>query len=310
MKMKNRARATFRFGGKVVFSVGSLLAGASCAPGAGPKEGVASVQLAIREAPADAACLRVNAVGTKTVTRLFGLTPGQTTVFSMGALPTGSVVFSADAFNQPCSTSDFSSASYVSDQVVSVLKSGNNGQVVLTMHGRANTSLAVEFPGVANGKWVSFGGAPVGTPASVKAVADNSDGSTSVFDIAINGYFLEEKTVPDNRKYTRLSVPGLGSMGQVGSPDLPALRMDLAVPSSVQAVAAEVEVLDSVELPVFLAWPSPEPGSDQTQEVGNPDKFVINEKVYEASTVFPRAIALAQPATAKLGSIRGASLFT
>jgi len=308
MKMENRTRVKKRFGGKVVFSVCSLLAGASCAPGAGPKEGVASVQLAIREAPADAACLRVNAVGTKTVTRLFGLTPGQSTEFNMGALPTGSVVFSADAFDKPCSTNDFSSASYVSDQVASVLKSGNNGQIVLTMNARANASLAVEFPGLANGKWVSIGGSPVGAPATVKAVGDTSDSSTSVFDISINGYFLETKTGPDNQKYTRLVVPGLGAMGQVGAPDLPALRMDLAVPSSVQAVSAAVEVLDSVELPGFLAWPSPEPGSDQTQEVGYPDKFVRNERIYAGNSAFPGAVAPPAPVSAKLGSIRGAGV--
>lgn len=277
------------------------------ASGGGPKEDTANVQLAIREAPADAACLRVNAVGTKNVTRLFGLTPGQTTVFTMGALPTGSVVFSADAFDKPCASSDFDAPNYVSDHVAAVLKAGNNGQIVLTMTTRANASIAVEFPGVANGKWVSVSGAPAGTPATVTQ-SPAGDIDTSVFDIAINGFFLEEKTGPDNQKYLRMVVPGLGSLGQIGAPDLPALRLELATPSSVQAISAQVEVLDSTELPGFLAWPSPQPGSDQTQEVGSPDKFVRDEKIYDGSAVFPSSAAPPAPVSAKLGSIRGATV--
>ncbi|MDX2020098.1 MAG: C25 family cysteine peptidase [Deltaproteobacteria bacterium] len=286
----------------------ALSAGA-CAAHEPPANNAAEVQLAIRQAPADAACLRVSAVGTKNVSQTIGLSPGQNTVFSMGNLPTGSVVFSAEAFDQPCALSDFSSPSYVSDHVASVLKPGKNGQVVLTMGARASASVAVEFPGEEKGRWVGIAGAPIGTPAAITSAASND--SESVFDIAIAGYFLEEKTGPDGAKYTRMSIPGLGTFGQVGAPDLPVVRMDLAVPTSVRAVSASAEILASVELQNFVAWPAPQPGSDQTnaaQELGFPDRFSKDDKIYAGQRPFPADTVAPALVSAKLGSIRGASV--
>ena len=49
-------------------------------------------------APADAGCLRVTAASTRTVTRQFNLTPGQSTVFMMERMPVGVVSLDAVAF--------------------------------------------------------------------------------------------------------------------------------------------------------------------------------------------------------------------
>jgi hypothetical protein len=81
-----------------------VAAGAGCGVGktdpAEPQAG--SVELSLSAIPSDAACLRVVAAGSRTVTRLFGLTPGTTPTFAVDRLPLGIVVLDAQVFAVAC----------------------------------------------------------------------------------------------------------------------------------------------------------------------------------------------------------------
>src|SRR5688572_4851838 len=79
--------------------------------------------------------------------------------------------------------------------------------------------------------WVSLDGSKPGTPAEVVFDARSSSRSTSVLNIVIHGFFAETKDGPNGR-YTKVSVPGMPTVEQVGAPSLPVMRFDLAVPAS------------------------------------------------------------------------------
>ena len=83
-----------------------LAAAALCAcaqgePAALPERGEAV--LALTQAPADVACLRVQAVGAlRSVERRIDLAPGGNTVFPLSGLPTGQVLFLAHGYAAVC----------------------------------------------------------------------------------------------------------------------------------------------------------------------------------------------------------------
>src|SRR5580765_3736531 len=63
---------------------------------------IGEATFALAAAPTDASCLQVVVAGSRTVTRLIGLMPGQSTVFSLNGLPLGNDTFTESAFAQPC----------------------------------------------------------------------------------------------------------------------------------------------------------------------------------------------------------------
>jgi hypothetical protein len=62
-----------------------------------------SVQVAITNAPADVACLKLSVSGSRTVKKNFDLTPGLSTTFTLDRLPVGIVTVDAGGFTQKCS---------------------------------------------------------------------------------------------------------------------------------------------------------------------------------------------------------------
>jgi len=94
-------------------------------------------------APADALCLRVVVTGSRTVTRLFDLMPGQTTMFTLNGLPLGNDTFTESAFNIGCGmVTDASIATWLSDPTPATLQAGvaANVTVVLRRNGTANVT--------------------------------------------------------------------------------------------------------------------------------------------------------------------------
>lgn len=111
-------------------------------------EEAAAVRLEIREAPNDAACLRITVSGSRTETRRFDLTPGASTVFRLASLPVGRAVFLGEAFAGPCGQVGATSVpSYTSTPVTVTLVPGPNPDVVLVMRRSAGGGVVVEFPG-------------------------------------------------------------------------------------------------------------------------------------------------------------------
>jgi len=94
-------------------------------------------------APADARCLRVVVAGSRTVTRLFDLMPGQTTAFTLNGLPLGNDTFTESAFNVGCGmVTDASIATGLSAPTPATLQAGvaANVTVVLRRNGTANVT--------------------------------------------------------------------------------------------------------------------------------------------------------------------------
>lgn len=276
-----------------------------------PEEDVASVQIAIREAPEDAECAHIHVVGPKGVarTREENLKPGQPTVFTFEGLPPGPTVFSAQAFDAPCADVDPDEPSYVSNQVHRRLRVGTNGEVVLTMRpvGVADVDVVLDFPGDDRGRWVSLDGSPAGTLARAQFDAEQSTPASSFFDVFVSGYFVRERMGDDGRAYSELTFPGLQRIGQVGAPDLPAVRLDLAVMTSAMGVElGSVEVMSSMS-EQLLVWPAPEAQLDHPE--GKPEKFARDEKIYGGGSPFPASDGEAlQEVRPKMGSIDGASV--
>jgi hypothetical protein len=87
-----------------------------------PSEDTGGIELAITNAPADAACLEVTVAGSRTVSKSFGLTPGQTTAnLSFKGLPLGIATVNGEAFTTACSAVSADAVpSYLAEAPVSV----------------------------------------------------------------------------------------------------------------------------------------------------------------------------------------------
>jgi hypothetical protein len=71
--------------------------------GSGDGENVGSMELLLSSVPADAACLQVTVLGSRTVNKSFDLTPGTNPKLALSGLPVGIVKVDANAFAEKCS---------------------------------------------------------------------------------------------------------------------------------------------------------------------------------------------------------------
>ena len=102
----------------------------------GTEEHVGSVTLDLTGAPLDARCAVVTttpATGTA-VSKQFALAPGQTAVFSLTGLPTGSVTMTESIYAVPCaSVTATTPAAWVADPVTVTLTQGVSSSVTFTV---------------------------------------------------------------------------------------------------------------------------------------------------------------------------------
>jgi hypothetical protein len=111
-----------------------------------PNAPVGVVRVAITMVPADVSCISLTAVGSRTATQLFDVTPGSSSVLMMPGLPTGAVTFTALAFAGPCSMAgDISTANWVSDPVTLQVAAGMVVDVSLVMHRNGRARVGVDF---------------------------------------------------------------------------------------------------------------------------------------------------------------------
>src|SRR5262245_2036939 len=89
-----------RLGAAVALLAAALQAGCGSR---GSQDDVGSVRVAITMVPADVGCIALTATGTaRTASRQFDVAPGASSVLTMPGVPTGSVVFSGQAFAGAC----------------------------------------------------------------------------------------------------------------------------------------------------------------------------------------------------------------
>jgi hypothetical protein len=125
-----------------------------------PDQGTGLVQLSLSTVPADTACLRVTATGSRTVTRLFSLTPGTTPTFTVDRLPVGVVLVDAQGFVGGCAgVGPITVPAWVTEAPISAhIDPLIAATVVLNLirNGRATISVDFEAP-----PWISSSRAPV-----------------------------------------------------------------------------------------------------------------------------------------------------
>jgi hypothetical protein len=112
-----------------------------------PEGPTGQARIEVVNAPSDVRCIRVVAAGTRTVTNSFGVSTGDSTVFTMRGLPTGLVTFTADAFAINCNAvKDTTEATWLSDSASTGIAAGVTTNVTLTMHRPGMGSVSIDFP--------------------------------------------------------------------------------------------------------------------------------------------------------------------
>lgn len=164
---------------------------------------------------------------------------------------------------------------------------------------------------------VTAGAAP-GTPAEF-VVLPASDGTQTVLDVVIHGLWIDDVVGPDLVTYQTIEVPGLGRVGQVGAPDLPAARAHLLVPALASVVVVTSAVpAGGLVLPAVTPWPWPAPALDEAIDPlespgpGDPDGsdavFVKDGAIYGGTTPFPFVSGFSSSLQDRFGSLPTADL--
>jgi hypothetical protein len=152
--------------------------------------------------------------------------------------------------------------------------------------------------GVAGPTWVPFDDSEPGTPAEVTYLADQSSLNRTALRVEIHGFWKEDVEAPDGEVFHRVSVPGLGSSSEPGTPQLPAVRRMLAMGTDAkQASFLGVEAIKEESVPSILVAPCFTEGEDERPDPtgdpgpgdpdGSPGKWVILEEIYDNELDWP-----------------------
>ena len=114
--------------------------------GGNAEENSGEVEVALTNAPSDAACLRITVSGARTDVRSFGVTPGQAASFNLKGLPVGNPSVSADAFQVACDKIVGQvDASWYAEAVSTKISAQAVAHVALRMIHNGRLSVGVDF---------------------------------------------------------------------------------------------------------------------------------------------------------------------
>lgn len=178
-------------------------------------------------------------------------------------------------------------------------------------------------PSLAAQTWVptTSDGVTPGTPATVTLSEISSDEIYTTLLINIHGFWRETVEGADGNSYEKLTFPGLQSIGRVGAPDLPAVRVNVAVGGQDGGMllfegvnfstALQFEAM--VPLPTFEEGedeefdPTWDPGPGDTE--GTPAVWAYDPGIYESGATWPAELADTETeVTSMLGPIQGATV--
>jgi hypothetical protein len=108
-------------------------------------EDTGTATMAITQVPPNVRCLRIVVAGSRVATRLFAVTPGQSSVLSLGRLPLGTDTFVGDAFPFDCSGIGGSVPTWTSDPVTAVVVVDPPVAVSLLLRPNGRGSVSVGF---------------------------------------------------------------------------------------------------------------------------------------------------------------------
>jgi hypothetical protein len=143
------------FRGKLAAAAAALVMSA-CADGdggqerSGAGEPLGSARIALERVPQDVLCIRLDASRDGQASKLYDVQPGDGSVFELRGLPTGSVVFTADAYGTACGAVHNSSVPlWISEAVSADVRPGAPVDVTLRMLRNVSGQVHLDFPGEA-----------------------------------------------------------------------------------------------------------------------------------------------------------------
>lgn len=156
------------------------------------------------------------------------------------------------------------------------------------------------------GTWIALDSSAPGTPADVKLDTKATNPTYTALDIYIHGFYVETKQGPDG-KYSKITVPGFGTVSQTGAPSLPTPRLNLAIVTGATSLKVAVSRADSVKSYAnVMVWPQPIPERDES--TGSPEVFKKDDAIYGSKGYWPAANQTQTgKLRSKLGSIQGMS---
>jgi len=111
-----------------------------------PPEDIGVARLELTSIPSDVNCLRLNAVGARTVVQQFDVTPGSDATLLVTGLPTGTVVITGYGFAASCSAAgDVTTANWISDPVTLEVSTTDIVDLSLVMHRNGRIRIGVDF---------------------------------------------------------------------------------------------------------------------------------------------------------------------
>lgn len=172
-------------------------------------------------------------------------------------------------------------------------------------------------PAHAKETWVSLDpNAGPGTPPTVAINYDSSNKNDTQFDVTIHGFWQEGILGPDGVSYKRVRVPGIGHVGQIGAPDLPALRVNLAVVTKREdLILNSVTVLAQKKIKNYTPYPLGKTGFDEEIDPnrdpgegdtdGSAETFEKDATIYTGSAIWPPIDGLGGPIKPMMSGVPG-----
>jgi hypothetical protein len=122
------------------------LTATACSNTASDDGPVGEAQLQITQVPPMVGCVQITVAGSRTVTRNFDVTPGNSSVLRMDALPVGNDLFTGSAFSSACSSVSTSSVpNWLSATTAATVTAGGLVSVALELVPNGSASVSVDF---------------------------------------------------------------------------------------------------------------------------------------------------------------------
>jgi hypothetical protein len=152
-------------------------------------------------------------------------------------------------------------------------------------------------------------GAPPGSPATVSYDAGASSTNDSFFDINIPGFWSED--APDTSgllTHEKIHIPGSGTFHIRGAPQLPVIRLTLAIVTDASALSLLSYTPSATQtLPGYLPWPDSEPQQDHPE--GEPEGYERDDRIYNDNALWPATdFDISATPGNLLGSIKGVTV--
>ena len=133
-----------------------------------------------------------------------------------------------------------------------------------------------------NQSWVSFDGGNLTIP-DIEVL--KSDFTGVALNITVHGMEVEQKEV-DNETFQLLTIPEHGYLYRIGEPQVPAIRMFLAVPPDAEEINVSILDREYSLLSDYYVYPAQEPPPEHYTA----SNFTINQTIYSTNSFYPEKV--------------------